>query len=159
MNATTPTAPAEQYCCVYTDGSCHGNPGPGGWAWLIELPDGTKQERSGHLPDTTNIKAEMTAVVEALKCTPEGSRVQLYSDNDMVCRGPTEWLPNWKANGWKKSNGKPVKNVDLWKEIDALMMTRKVTLTHVRAHTGILNNERVDELANAAARNEGMPNG
>lgn len=149
------TALAERILVVHTDGSCHGNPGHGGWATVADYPDGTRKERSGHMPETTNNRAELVAIKEALKLAEDGASVLIKADSQYGIKGATEWMPDkWKKNGWRGAKKKPVANRDLWEEIDALMETRKVTFEHVSAHTGVEANERADALANAAALGE-----
>lgn len=155
MTFTTTPALAERILVVHTDGSCHGNPGLGGWGVVADYPDGTRKEISGHIAETTNNRVELKAIIEALKLAPEGTSLIIKSDSQYGISGATEWMPNkWKKNGWRGAKKKPVLNRDLWEEIDALMETRKVTFEHVSAHSGIEANERADALANAAARGE-----
>ncbi|KIC39749.1 hypothetical protein RA26_01755 [Leisingera sp. ANG-M7] len=140
---------------VFTDGSCRGNPGPGGWAFVLTDPDGMTSERSGHDPDTTNIKMEMDAVIHALQAVPEGAAVHIFTDSQYTINGATNWAPNtWMKNGWKGAKNKPVKNQDRWQQIMALMETRQVTFEHVKGHSGNPGNERADTLAQAASYGE-----
>ncbi|QHS09061.1 ribonuclease HI [Sinimarinibacterium sp. NLF-5-8] len=132
---------------VYTDGACKGNPGPGGWGVLIM--DGDKRtELFGGQADTTNNRMEMLAVIKALQSLPPGSTVKLHSDSAYVVRGISEWLPGWKRNHWTNAKGQPVKNQDLWMELDALQKKYKVEWKWVRGHNGDPGNEAADRLAN-----------
>ncbi len=132
---------------IYTDGACRGNPGPGGWGVLL-LSDGREREICGGEPETTNNRMELTAAIRGLEALRRSCRVTLYTDSDYLRRGIDEWLPNWKRRGWKTAAKKPVKNVDLWRELDALAARHDVRWRWVRAHAGIPGNERADELAN-----------
>ncbi len=139
---------------IFTDGACSGNPGPGGWAYVIRHnPTGKEDEGSGGDPHTTNNKMEMQAVIEGLKrLKKDGVRVHVVTDSSYVQQGITSWIINWKKNNWhlKSSKGKPVKNVELWKEMDALVQKHIVTFELVKGHSGHPENERCDELAVAA---------
>ena len=137
---------------IYTDGSCIGNPGQGGWAAII-LDDGKKTEIKGSKNDTTNNQMELLAPIEALKKIPKGSKVQIFTDSKYVKSGITEWIYNWKKNGWKTSNKKDVSNRELWIELDLLNNEFEINWNWVKAHsTDKLNNE-VDLLARSAASN------
>ncbi len=134
---------------IYTDGACKGNPGPGGWgAWLTSDAAGT--ELFGGEAVTTNNRMEMTAVIEALSALQQPTQITLYVDSQYVLKGITEWLPGWKAKGWKTAAGTPVKNVDLWQKLDALVKGagHKIEWHWVRGHTGDVGNEKADQLAN-----------
>ena len=134
----------------YTDGSCIGNPGQGGWAAII-LDDGKKTEIKGSKKDTTNNQMELLAPIEALKKIPKGSKVQIFTDSKYVKSGITEWIHNWKKNGWKTANKKEVSNKELWTELDQLNSEFEINWNWVKAHsTDKLNNE-VDLLARDAA--------
>jgi len=135
---------------IYTDGACIGNPGPGGWAAYLEYPDHTS-ELCGQEPDTTNNRMEMMGAIVALESLPRPSVVTLYSDSQYVVKGMTEWLEGWVANGWHTSAGKPVKNMDLWKRLDAARMKHQINWRWVKGHAGNPGNERVDALANRCA--------
>ncbi len=139
---------------LYTDGGCSGNPGPGGWAFLMRHPSSGKElEGSGGTPNTTNNRMELTAVVKGLETLKRASEVELFTDSVYVGKGMSEWMPKWKANGWRRREGKKwaeVKNVDLWQELDALLATHTVQYTRVAGHSGHPENDRVDELAVAA---------
>ena len=135
---------------IYTDGSCIGNPGQGGWAAII-LNDGKKTEIKGSKKDTTNNQMELLAPIEALKKIPKGSKVQIFTDSKYVKSGITEWIHNWKKNGWKTANKKEVSNKELWTELDQLNSEFEINWNWVKAHsTDKLNNE-VDLLARDAA--------
>ena len=135
---------------IYTDGSCLGNPGNGGWAAII-LNDGKKTELKGSKKDTTNNQMELLAPIEALKKIPKGSKVQIFTDSKYVKSGITEWIHNWKKNGWKTANKKEVSNNALWTELDLLNNEFEIGWNWVKAHsTDELNNE-VDLLARDAA--------
>ena len=135
---------------IYTDGSCIGNPGQGGWAAII-LDEGKKTEIKGSKKDTTNNQMELLAPIEALKKIPKGSKVQIFTDSKYVKSGITEWIHNWKENGWKTANKKEVSNKELWTELDQLNSEFEINWNWVKAHsTDKLNNE-VDLLARDAA--------
>ena len=138
---------------IYTDGACSGNPGPGGWGAILRYK-GHEKELSGGVPETTNNRMEMTAVIEALKAMKKSSRIELYTDSQYVKQGVEEWLAGWKAKNWKTAGKKPVKNQDLWKEIDTLIqILRKkhdISFHWVRGHDGHPENERADALARSA---------
>ena len=135
---------------LYTDGACLGNPGPGGWAALLRF-NGTEKELSGCDPDTTNNRMEMQAVIEGLKALSRPSTVTVYTDSQYVQKGITEWINGWKAKGWKTAAKKPVKNVDLWLELDKTQERHSVTWQWVKGHAGHPENERVDDLARQEA--------
>ena len=135
---------------IYTYGSCIGNPGRGGWAAII-LNGGKKTEIKGSKKDTTNNQMELLAPIEALKKIPKGSKVQIFTDSKYVKSGITEWIHNWKKNGWKTANKKEVSNKELWTELDQLNSEFEINWNWVKAHsTDKLNNE-VDLLARDAA--------
>jgi ribonuclease HI len=136
---------------VYTDGACLGNPGPGGWAALIDTA-GERRELTGFEPATTNNRMELTAAIEALRALAAGSEVDLHTDSQYLRDGMTDWLPRWKRNGWRTSARKPVKNADLWQALDQLAATHRVRWHWVRGHDGHPENERCDALANDAIR-------
>jgi len=139
---------------LYTDGGCSGNPGPGGWAFLLRHPASEKQlENSGGERETTNNRMELTAVIEGLAALKKPTHVELFTDSVYVGKGMSEWMPKWKANGWKRKDGKklvPVKNEDLWRRLDELLQSHQVKYTRVAGHSGHPENDRVDELAVAA---------
>ncbi len=139
---------------LFTDGGCSGNPGPGGWGFLLRhLRSGKELEQSGGEPETTNNRMELTAVVQGLATLKRPCRVELFTDSVYVGKGISEWMPNWKRNGWqRKEKGKlkPVKNVELWKQLDELLQVHEVKYTRVAGHSGHPENDRCDELAVAA---------
>jgi ribonuclease HI len=141
---------------IYTDGACSGNPGPGGWAAILKHPASGKTTRlSGGHPSTTNNKMELTAPIEALKALKDMKRwrVHIVSDSEYLVRGMTEWMDGWIANNWrrgKKPNSPPVKNVELWKELQELCGRHDVSFEHVRGHAGHPENEECDRMAVAA---------
>lgn len=141
---------------IHTDGACLGNPGPGGWAAILQY-GGTTKELSGGHSRTTNNRMELMAVIEALKALKHPSSGTLHSDSkyflDALGKG---WLANWKRNGWKTASKKPVKNRDLWMILDPLLANHNLELKWVKGHAGDPGNERADELAKAAAMAEGL---
>ncbi len=133
---------------IYTDGACIPNPGPGGWAALLRF--GAREKvLTGRAPATTNNRMELTAAIEALKTLNQACQVEIYTDSEYLKRGITEWLPNWRRRGWKRKGG-TLANVDLWQALDAALRLHSVTWHWVRGHAGEKDNERVDQLANAA---------
>jgi len=132
---------------IYTDGACRGNPGPGGWGALLRSGEHEKELWGGENP-TTNNRMEMTAVVNALKALKRPSDVVLTTDSQYVRKGITEWIVGWKRKSWRTAAGKPVKNEDLWREIDTLSAGHTIEWKWVKGHSGHAENERVDELAN-----------
>ena len=139
---------------LFTDGGCSGNPGPGGWAFILRhLPSGKETESSGGESVTTNNRMELEAVVQGLSVLKRPCAVELFTDSVYVGKGISEWMPNWKRNGWKrKEKGKLValKNDDLWIKLDLLISKHRVKYTRVAGHSGHPENDRVDELAVAA---------
>lgn len=135
---------------AFTDGACLGNPGPGGWAALLRFR-GTERELTGGETDTTNNRMELTAAIAALTALKRPCRVTIYSDSRYVVDGATGWLRQWKARGWKTADRKPVKNVDLWQQLETAMASHDISWQWVRGHNGHAENERVDELARKAA--------
>ena len=134
---------------IYTDGACRGNPGPGGWAALL-LSSGQDRVVQGAESRTTNNRMELTAAVRALEALTRPCRVTLYTDSEYVKKGISEWLPSWKARGWKTAGKKPVKNQDLWQALDSAAARHAVHWRWVRGHAGNAGNEQVDRLANEA---------
>ena len=134
---------------IYTDGACRGNPGPGGWAALL-LAGEHEREISGAEIATTNNRMELTAVIRALEALKRPIEGAIYTDSQYVRQGVLEWMPNWKARGWKTADKKPVKNQDLWQTLDALVARHKLEWHWVKGHSGNVGNERVDALANRA---------
>jgi ribonuclease HI len=134
---------------IHADGACRGNPGPGGWGVLLNW-NGTHKELSGSEPATTNNRMELTAAIMGLTALKRPTVVTLQTDSQYVIKGITEWLPSWKARGWRTADRKPVKNQDLWERLDLAAGPHTVRWTWVRGHSGDPGNERVDELANLA---------
>jgi ribonuclease HI len=134
---------------LWTDGACRGNPGPGGWAAVLISGEREKVLKGGERL-TTNNRMELTAAIRGLEALRRRCRVQVHTDSEYVKRGVTEWLPDWKQRGWKTAARKPVKNVDLWQELDAVAQRHDIEWHWVRGHAGIAGNERVDRLANEA---------
>ena len=134
---------------IYTDGACKGNPGPGGWGVLLKSGSTEKELLGGH-PQTTNNRMELQAVIEALGALKRPCRVTLYLDSEYVRKGITEWLPGWKARGWRTASKQPVKNVDLWQQLDERVQTggHQIEWRWVKGHAGDPGNERADSLAN-----------
>lgn len=132
---------------IYADGACKGNPGPGGWgAWLSY--DGREKEIYGGELETTNNRMELTAVIRALEALKRPCEARIYTDSVYVQKGITEWIHGWKSRGWKTSDKKPVKNDDLWKQLDHLVQQHKLEWVWVKGHAGLAGNERADALAN-----------
>lgn len=139
----------QQAVVIYTDGACKGNPGPGGWGVVLSSGDTEKELFGGELA-TTNNRMEMTAVIRALEALKRPCQVTLYLDSEYVRKGITEWIHGWKARGWRTAAKAPVKNVDLWQELDALVVAsgHKIDWRWVKGHAGDPGNERADGLAN-----------
>ncbi|MEE4174906.1 MAG: ribonuclease HI [Xanthomonadales bacterium] len=136
---------------LYTDGACSGNPGPGGWGALLLYGD-HRRELCGGEPETTNNRMELQAVIEGVRALKRAVPITIYTDSTYVMKGITEWISGWKRNGWKTAAKKPVKNEDLWRELDAVLEGHDVQWRWVRGHAGNAGNERADELAR-----EGIP--
>jgi ribonuclease HI len=155
MDTPSPTAIRLPSVQLFTDGACRGNPGPGGWAYILRHPtSGAEKEAAGGVRETTNNQMELQAVISGLKALSRPSQVEVVTDSAYVMNGSRDWLPGWKRNGWRrKERGqfKPVKNVELWQELDALLARHEVSWTHVRGHQGHPENERCDVLAVEAA--------
>lgn len=134
---------------IFTDGACRGNPGPGGWGALLRF-NGTEKELYGAELMTTNNRMELMAAISALASLKRPCRVRLTTDSKYVLQGITEWLAGWKLKNWKTASKQPVKNVDLWQELDRLVTPHQVDWQWVRGHTGHPENERADQLANRA---------
>jgi ribonuclease HI len=134
---------------IYTDGACKGNPGPGGWGALLSS-NGTEKELFGGERNTTNNRMEMMAVIQALEALKRPCTVHLYLDSKYVLQGITEWIHGWKARGWKTASREPVKNVELWQRLDAIVSTggHQIDWRWVKGHAGNPGNERADALAN-----------
>lgn len=135
---------------IFTDGSCLGNPGPGGWGVLLRFGD-VEKELSGGEADTTNNRMELRAAIEGLASLTRDVPVEIHTDSTYVRDGITSWIHGWKRNGWKTAAKKPVKNADLWQQLDALVARYDVDWHWVKGHAGHPENERVDDLARAAA--------
>ena len=136
---------------IYTDGACSGNPGPGGWAYIL-IRGGARTEKSGAEPrQTTNNHMEMRAAIEALSAIGKASDVQLTTDSQYLVSGMTEWLPRWKHSNWQTADGKPVKNRLQWEELDRQCQRHRVSWQWVRGHSGDADNERCNVLANEQA--------
>jgi len=139
---------------LFTDGACSGNPGPGGWAYILVHPaSGQSTSASGAEPQTTNNRMELAGVIEGLASLKRRCRVELVTDSQYVAKGITEWLAGWKRRGWKRKEGnqlKPVSNEDLWRKIDEQIAIHQVKVTHVLGHRGHPENEACDKMAVAA---------
>ena len=131
---------------IYTDGAGSGTPGPGGWGALLRF-DGNEKELKGGARETTNNRMEMTAAIEALSALKRRCRVRLHTDSTYLKDGITSWIHNWKRNGWKTAAKKPVKNEDLWRQLDALLADHEIEWHWVKGHAGHPENERADALA------------
>jgi ribonuclease HI len=142
--------PVLPHVIIYTDGACIPNPGSGGWAALLRF-GAHEKVLTGSAPATTNNRMEITAAIEALKTLNRTCQVDIYTDSEYLKRGITEWLPNWRRRGWKRKSG-ALANIDLWRELDAALSSHTITWHWVRGHAGEKENERVDQLANAAIR-------
>ncbi|MCB1760908.1 MAG: ribonuclease HI [Gammaproteobacteria bacterium] len=132
---------------IYTDGACKGNPGPGGWGALLCFR-GKERQLYGGEPDTTNNRMELLAVIRALEALTRPSPVRITTDSQYVKRGITEWIGNWKRNGWRTASRAPVKNIDLWQQLDAQVSLHDLEWRWVKGHSGHAENERADQLAN-----------
>ncbi|MFZ1936156.1 MAG: ribonuclease HI [Thermoguttaceae bacterium] len=139
---------------LFADGACSGNPGPGGWAFILRhVKSGKEREASGGERESTNNRMELTAVIRGLEALTRPAVIELVTDSIYVGKGLTEWLPKWKANGWRRrENGHwaEVKNEDLWRQLDELLARHRLSFTHIRGHSGHVENERCDVLAVAA---------
>ena len=146
---TTPTE--RPLVHLFTDGACSGNPGPGGWAYILRHPaSGKSLEASGGERTTTNNRMELSAVIKGLERLNTPTVVELYSDSQYVLKGLEEWLASWKKRGWKTAGKTPVKNEDLWRRLDELKQMHELRFHWVRGHAGHPENERADQLAVAA---------
>jgi len=132
---------------IYSDGACKGNPGAGGWGALL-VTRGHRKEISGGEANTTNNRMEMTAVIRALESLKRPSTVEVHTDSQYVQKGISEWMAGWKRRNWRTADGKPVKNQDLWLQLDALSQLHRIEWKWVRGHAGHPENERADQLAN-----------
>lgn len=142
---------------IYTDGGCHGNPGPGAWAALLFF-EGHEKEISGFESDTTNNRMELTAALEAFKVLKKpnisNKTIQVHTDSKYLCEGMQKWLPGWKARQWKTANNDPVKNQDLWEALDHITTGMTIEWFWVKGHSGHPQNERVDALVQATLLQE-----
>ena len=148
-------AEASPEVILYTDGACSGNPGPGGWAYILRhVPSDRSLEETGAEPDTTNNRMELTAVIRGLEALRRATRVEVVTDSTYVAKGISEWMPVWKERGWSRSARKhqPPENLDLWQELDRLARKHDVRTTIVRGHDGHPENEHCDRLAVEAYR-------
>tara|TARA_X000001036_G_scaffold368826_1_gene354609 strand:- start:2036 stop:2476 length:441 start_codon:yes stop_codon:yes gene_type:complete len=136
-----------KYINIYTDGACRGNPGPGGWGAILIYENYTKEIKGGSLLTTNNIM-ELTAVIEALSILKFSSKIIITTDSHYVKNGITKWIHNWKAKGWKTASKKPVKNKDLWIKLDKLASNHTIDWKWVKGHSGHIENEKADLLAN-----------
>lgn len=152
---TSEATDALPFVQLFTDGACSGNPGPGGWAFILTHPaSGKTVEASGGEADSTNNRMELQAVISGLEALKRRSRVEIVTDSQYVARGSRDWLPGWKRNGWRRREGKqlkPLKNEEQWRKLDELLARHDVIFTVIRGHSGHPENERCDELAVAAA--------
>jgi ribonuclease HI len=138
---------------LITDGACLGNPGPGGWAYILRYGE-HKREMSGSEPQTTNNRMELTAAIQGLSAIKESCEVEVITDSEYVKNGITKWIHGWKRNGWRNSSKKPVVNQDLWTELDRLVSTHQTRWTWTKGHASHDDNNRCDELATQAAREQ-----
>jgi ribonuclease HI len=147
---------AKPQVVIYTDGSCSGNPGPGGWGALLQFGK-HKKELSGAERETTNNRMEITAAVMALRALKEPCQVELYTDSEYLKKGITEWIENWKKLGWRRGSPgktKPLANADLWQELDRAIRSHEIKWHWLRGHDGQAGNERADQLAVSAMKNQ-----
>ena len=138
---------------IHTDGACRGNPGPGGWGAVLRYR-GELRKLQGFAADTTNNRMELQAVIEALRALNRPCEVELYTDSKYVMQGINEWIDSWKRNGWKTAARKPVKNVDLWQQLDRECDRHRIDWRWVKGHAGVADNELADQLANQAIDTE-----
>ena len=132
---------------IYVDGGCRGNPGPGGWGVLMQSGESSKELWGGE-PDTTNNRMELTAVIRALEALKRPTAAHIHTDSQYVQKGISLWIHNWKRNGWRTADKKPVKNAELWQRLDELAKTHDLKWLWVKGHAGHPGNERADQLAN-----------
>ena len=138
---------------IYTDGACLGNPGPGGWSFIIKYENGKTEEFNGSENHTTNNKMELTAAIKALTYIKEKTKVNIYTDSKYLKDGITVWINKWKLNGWKTSNKKDVKNLDLWKLLEKNIKVHEIKWYWVKSHNDNILNEKADTLAKKAIKN------
>ena len=138
---------------IYTDGACRGNPGPGGWGVVLRYGDQSRALK-GYVAETTNNRMELTAVLEGLRTLKRSCEVELTTDSKYVMQGINEWIDQWKRNGWKTAAKKPVKNVDLWQQLDSECERHQISWKWVKGHAGVEGNELADRLANEAIDEE-----
>jgi ribonuclease HI len=136
---------------VHTDGACSGNPGPGGWGAVLKFGDIEKELKGGE-PNTTNNRMELLAAISALEAMKRPVTVDIYTDSQYVRGGITGWIHNWKRNGWRTADKKPVKNMDLWQRLDAALKTHDIRWHWIKGHAGHAENERADQLARDGLR-------
>jgi len=136
---------------IFTDGACSGNPGPGGWGAILRYK-GVEKEISGSEPETTNNRMELMAAIAALEALKKPSRVRLLTDSQYVHNGISRWIHDWKKRGWRTADKKPVKNVELWKRLEAALETHDIQWHWIRGHSGHPENERADALARKAIK-------
>jgi ribonuclease HI len=139
---------------IFTDGSCQGNPGPGGWAAIL-VSGPHRREITGYEPATTNNRMELQAAIEGLRNLKQRCAVELYTDSQYLKNGMEQWMAKWKRNGWRTAARQPVKNADLWEQLDAEAGRHAISWHWVRGHDGHVENERCDYLANEAIRRRG----
>jgi ribonuclease HI len=137
---------------IYTDGACSGNPGPGGWGALLFYGDRTKEICGGEASGTTNNRMELMAAIQALETLKRPAHVRLHTDSVYVRNGIMSWLPNWKRNGWRTADKKPVKNAELWQRLETAAKPHQIEWLWVKGHAGDPGNERADALANQGMR-------
>ncbi len=160
VNQNMPEFAAEPEVLLFTDGACSGNPGPGGWAYILRHPaTGKEVEAAGGEPMTTNNRMELMAVIQGLEALKRPTHVELFTDSEYVRQGLSSWMPKWKAAGWRRktgpySRGGEIKNLELWQELDTLIAQHKIKFTRVAGHSGHPENDRCDELAVAATRQQ-----
>lgn len=146
MSETQDNAARPKHVIIYTDGACSGNPGPGGWGAILSFGEKSREIKGG-AEETTNNRMELMAAIEALKALNQRCTVDLYTDSVYVRDGITKWIDGWKRNGWKNAQKKPVKNSELWQELDEARTRHNVSWHWVKGHAGHPQNERADELA------------
>jgi len=145
-------APAGSVVEIWTDGACSGNPGPGGWGAVLKYGTRTRELRGGERSGTTNNRMELMAAIQALESLTRPATVKLHTDSVYLRSGIMNWLPNWKRNGWRTTDRKPVKNADLWQRLEAAVQRHQVQWLWVKGHAGNAGNERADALANQGMR-------